>query len=110
MFVAFLDWIRPTDNNAQLCWRFRDVIQRIIDTTFDPPHPPPAHRSSRPPTPQLSLDEVIEQSGQSTVPASMDFLHDISPSWMAIDDLDWLATVDWTQGDWLEPSRQANFP
>jgi hypothetical protein len=36
----------------------------------------------------------------------MDFMGDFDPAIIAMDDLDWLNTVDWTQGDWLDMSQQ----
>ncbi|KAG4443943.1 hypothetical protein IFR05_000583 [Cadophora sp. M221] len=105
MFIAFLDWARPTDNNAELCWRFRDVIKRIIDKTFDPPRSVPIQQQNLQPTLQLPSVEAMEQPVQTATPTSMDFIPDFSTPWTVTDDLDWLASVDWTQGDWLDPSR-----
>jgi hypothetical protein len=75
IYVAFLGWIRPTDGNAEQCWKLRNVIKRIVDNVLDPP-------TVTEPTPNTdALDSLTRND------------------W---DDLDWLNTIDWTQGDWLE--------
>ncbi|KAI9054513.1 hypothetical protein LZ554_001670 [Drepanopeziza brunnea f. sp. 'monogermtubi'] len=127
MFIAFLNWIRPTDNNVQLCGKFKKVVKRIIDTAIDAPRPtppPPVHaggqprQSSRePPVPgHLPNVEAGDDHHQFHPPplqgsdalAGTELVVDdpFDPALMALDDLDWLNTVDWTQGDWLELSQQ----
>ncbi|KAL5318186.1 hypothetical protein ACEPPN_013245 [Leptodophora sp. 'Broadleaf-Isolate-01'] len=117
MFIAFLSWIRPTDNNVQLCGKFKKVVKRIIDTAIDAPRPSligpqrtplPSQRLSETPQPQNMMQNQVQQTPlHSTEPHnSMDFMTDFDPAMIAMDDLDWLNTVDWTQGDWLELSQQ----
>src|SRR4051794_36595569 len=36
MFIGFLNWIRPTDGNYELCQRIRNVIGRILERVLDP--------------------------------------------------------------------------
>lgn len=115
MFIAFLSWIRPTDNNVQLCGKFKKVVKRIIDTAIDAPRPTytgqqrtplPAQPPSE--TPQSMLHDSIQQAPlHAAEPQNeMDYMNDFDPAMIAMDDLDWLNTVDWTQGDWLELSQQ----
>ncbi|PBP18430.1 FAD dependent oxidoreductase superfamily [Diplocarpon rosae] len=121
LFIAFLDWIRPTDNNAQLCAKFKKVVKRIIDTAIDAPRssytalgPAPLPNPRDPPTAGPALSSRYLQLQLPPLPpcdslAGSNFLHEFDPASLAMDDLDWLNTVDWTQGDWLELSQQ-NFP
>ncbi|KAL2061598.1 hypothetical protein VTL71DRAFT_6975 [Oculimacula yallundae] len=116
LFIAFLDYIRPTDNNFQLCGKFKKVVKRIIDTAIDAPRPcltgpQPGSRSFEDTQPQdvlQSQQQVPDLSTSELSQNSMDFVGDLDPAMIALDDLDWLNTVDWTQGDWLELSQQ-NF-
>ena len=119
MFIAFLSWVRPTDNNVQLCVKFKQVVKRIIDTAIDAPRPSLTaaqrtilsnERHSETPQPQNMQQNQFPQVPLHSAepPNGMDFMNDFDPAIMAMDDLDWLNTVDWTQGDWLELSQQ-NF-
>ncbi|KAJ5373478.1 FAD dependent oxidoreductase superfamily [Penicillium concentricum] len=106
MFKALLDWIRPTDNNVQLSKKFKAVLQRIIDAMFD-------SLESRDMQTQEMLGEQQSQrhygpqdqlSPGQNLPA-MGRQHDIDPEINTFNDMDWLNTVDWTQGGWLELSN-----
>lgn len=129
MFIAFLAWIRPTDGNAQLCWKLKKVIKRIIDSVLDAP---PANSVEKAPLQQQ--DDIshghIGGGGSGTV-SSGDFhgsgcsggfdgdkgggledgtdgalegLVGVGDGGLGLlpEDLDWLNTVDWTQGEWLD--------
>ena len=37
--LAFLDWVRPTAGNYQLCQRMRSIIGRVLDQILDTPPP-----------------------------------------------------------------------
>ena len=108
--MAFLDWIRPTDNNAQLSKKFRKVLQRIIDTVFDSLQP--MHTGSQ--TEQLQpLDRHQDrhnfghqQPEDQIMSSATTHQSDIHPLLTTIDDIDWFNTLDWTQGDWLEQNNQ----
>ncbi|CZR67120.1 uncharacterized protein PAC_17019 [Phialocephala subalpina] len=112
MFIAFLNWIRPTDNNIQLCGKFKKVVKRIIDTAIDAPRPSytaPTQQSQNQRDQQASHNQYQNQSLQQLNPQpGIDFMNGFDPALLAMDDLDWMNTVDWTQGDWLELSQQ-NF-
>lgn len=112
MFKALLDWIRPTDNNAQLSSKFSKVLQRIIDTVFDSLGPLYGAQSQQRPDEQriqrqYEIDDQQPQ-GQNLSSATIDIEHDLNldPVLIASNDMDWLNTIDWTQGDWLEQSNQ----
>lgn len=110
MFKALLDWIRPTDNNAQLSEKFKKVLQRIIDTVFDSLQPsygggqmqqmPQLHRSQS----QHALQDQLSQGPHLSTTTL--FQNDLHPMLTTIDDLDWFNTFDWTQGDLLDQSNQ----
>src|SRR3954468_15417356 len=44
LLVGFLDWVRPTAPNAELCGRMLQIIKRTLDKILDGPTP-----SSAPP-------------------------------------------------------------
>lgn len=37
MFAEFLDWVKPSAPNANLCFRIRDIIGRVLDQVLDSP-------------------------------------------------------------------------
>ena len=94
IYIAFLSWTRPTDGNAELCWKLRKVIKRIVDNVLD--SSPPTSQSQPPPS-QISPESVGD--GTSAFEPTLMELTD----W---DDLAWLNTIDWTQGDWLDLNEQ----
>jgi len=108
LFISFLDWIRPTDNNAHLYVKFRKVVKRIIDIVFDPPPPKLNHASAQ--DQQLEKDvemkpgDQIGGNGENGMMMGMGETEglegDFDPALMLMDDLDWLNTVDWTEGHW----------
>lgn len=109
MYKALLDWIRPTDNNAQLSSKFSKVLQRIIDTVFDSLGPFHGAQTHHRPNEQYYQRqyEVHDQQPQN-LSTGIDAEHDLDldPALIASNDMDWLNTIDWTQGGWLEQSNQ----
>lgn len=108
MFRALLDWIRPTDNNAQLSKKFKTVIQRIIDAVFDSLDSSCGMQTQEMPSEQQSQRHYGPQDQQSpgqNPPTATGREHDIDTDMIAFNDMDWLNTVDWTQGGWLEQSN-----
>ncbi|KGO68392.1 hypothetical protein PITC_070170 [Penicillium italicum] len=104
MFRALLDWIRPTDNNAQLSKKFKTVLQRIIDAVFDSLESSWGMQTQEMPSeqqPQRQCHQHQQSPGQNIHPMTgRDY--DIDPEMSAFNDMDWLNTVDWTQNGWLE--------
>jgi hypothetical protein len=79
LFIAFLEWVRPTDGNFALAQRLRKVVRRVLDHVLEP-----------------SQHEPIGATG-AEVP--------FDPMFASFDDgndLDWLNTIDWTQGSWMD--------
>ncbi|CAI7600045.1 unnamed protein product [Penicillium discolor] len=108
MFRALLDWIRPTDNNAELGKKFKTVLQRIIDAVFDSLGSPCGMQTQEMPSEQQSQRHYGPQDQQSpgqNLPATTGRECDIDPEMNAFNDMDWLNTVDWTQNGWLEQSN-----
>ena len=80
LFIGFLEWIRPTDGNHRLANRLKIVIRRVLDRVLEPPSTD-TQRSSE-------MDAPFEQT--------------MLPSFDASPDMDWLNTIDWTQGSWMD--------
>ena len=74
MFIGFLEWVRPTDGNYLLAGRLKKVVRRILDRVLDPP-------------------KEIPGDGMVDFP--------IDPELAVFGEMDWLNTVDWTQGSWI---------
>ncbi|EKV19474.1 FAD dependent oxidoreductase superfamily [Penicillium digitatum PHI26] len=104
MFKALLDWIRPTDNNAQLSKKFKTVLQRIIDAVFDSLGSPQAQGMPNE-QPQRHHGPQAQQSLGQNLPTATGREHEIDPEMNTFGDMDWLNTVDWTQNGWLEQSN-----
>ncbi|KAJ5300953.1 uncharacterized protein N7443_005955 [Penicillium atrosanguineum] len=108
MFKALLDWIRPTDNNAQLSGKFKEVLQRIIDTLFDSMESTFGAQLQQIPSEGQSQrhygaqDRRPREQNLSSVTESQ---HDLDPELITINDMDWLNTVDWTQGSLVEQNN-----
>ncbi|KAL2071253.1 hypothetical protein VTL71DRAFT_12488 [Oculimacula yallundae] len=92
LFCAFLEWIRPTDGNWTLAQRLRKVVRRVLDYVLD------VEQKS-----DGKVDgEVPEEGG-----GGEQELYDPMLGWGMdgmgdVDDLDWLNTIDWTQGSWMD--------
>jgi hypothetical protein len=80
LLVGFLDWVRPTAANRELCGRMSVIIKRILDQVLDPP-------------PMRSENEV--ETGPPLVP-------DFDFGQINNAEFDWLGTVDWTQGPFVD--------
>jgi len=76
MFIGFLEWIRPTDGNYMLAGRLKKVVRRILDRVLDPPR----------------RDEM----GTDLMDVPID------PMLAPFGEMDWLNTIDWTQGSWID--------
>lgn len=81
LFIGFLEWIRPTDGNYLLARRLKTVVRRVVDHILDPPQQP--------------QQEVTESN-------LMNFPLDPMLAPLDATTIDWLNTIDWTQGSWME--------
>lgn len=82
LLVAFLEWIRPTDGNYTLAQRLRKVVRRLLDYVLDASQKEPATEAGS----EVQYDPMLD---------SFDGMNDMN-------DMDWLSTIDWTQGSWME--------
>lgn len=82
LLIGFLDWVRPTAANRELCGRMSVVIKRILDQVLDPPPPPLTSESEVEAGPVLVPDFDFGQVGAA--------------------EFDWLGAVDWTQGPFVD--------
>lgn len=82
--MGFLDWVRPSHGNFTLANRLKGVVKTVLDHVLQAPTPPPV-----PPQENFS-NETFDPL----------LLQDYSMQGMQ--DLDWLNTIDWTQGSWMD--------
>jgi len=93
MFLGFLDWIRPSDGNYRLCQRLRQVIKGILGCVLDSTSPPQSD-----PIPETdSQTNRIPNDGNGDL-----LLNSMQMPMIGGDAIDWLNTIDWTQGNWLD--------
>lgn len=78
LFIGFLEWIRPTDGNYYLAQRLRKVVRRVLDYVLEPT---PKESLPNPEIPFDFMPVGFEDMG---------------------DNLDWINTIDWTQGSWID--------
>lgn len=83
IFIHFLEWIRYTDGNFGLAGRLRTVIKRVVECVLDSPQPE-----------QPQLEKEVNEN-------DLNFSSDLALDQPDGDTLDWLNTLDWTQGAWL---------
>ncbi|KAM0135601.1 hypothetical protein ACHAO1_004955 [Botrytis cinerea] len=81
LLVGFLDWVRPTAANHELCGRMRQIVKRTLDKILDSP------KITN--TPQTSTSTAVPISNLAFEP-------------MVMDDLDWLDTIDWAKGPFMD--------
>lgn len=92
LFIAFLEWIRPTDGNFTLALRLRKVVRRVLDYVLD-----------------IAQKDVQSDVGAGTGMGEEQQLYDPMlgvglgvGGFDDMNDLDWLNTIDWTQGSWMD--------
>ena len=37
--MAFLDWVKPNAPNAELCYRIREIVGKVLNQALEPPPP-----------------------------------------------------------------------
>jgi len=110
LYVGFLEWIRPTDGNYLLCGKLRKVIRKILDTVLDPPkkNVEPVIESIEGDVAGVLGNGLSINGGGSVIVVEVEGLRGDN-FWMANDDascMDWLNTLDWTHGTWLDFNQQ----
>ncbi len=74
--------MRPTDGNHALAQRLRVVVQRVLNHILEAPQKAAAYKQENE---QINFDPMLTGFDN-----------------MGTDDLDWLNTIDWTQGSWMD--------
>lgn len=98
LLIGFLEWVRPAAGNYQLCGRMRQIIKRILDQILNPPPiqaPQPQSESQPLITTDVDFDTGVFTSGG---------LYD-----EGLDNLDWLNSVDWSRGPWIDLGGPENI-
>ncbi|RFU35705.1 hypothetical protein B7463_g679, partial [Scytalidium lignicola] len=94
LLVGFLEWVQPTAGNYQLCTRMKKIIKQILDKILNPP--PVQSVTVITPVSNVSLDANDVAFDDNTFQ---------SGSYEnQLDDLDWLNSVDWSRGPWIDLS------
>lgn len=84
LFIGFLEWVRPSHGNYKLATRLKRVIKRVLDHVLENGQ-------------AEEVDAAVEMEfAQPTTYDPMLLPYD------DMQDLNWLNTIDWTQGSWLE--------
>ena len=87
MLIGFLAWVRPTDGDYVLCGRVRKIFQHVLDRVLEP------EREEEPKPAQPAFEGLGAQD---------DFMN------LSMGDtefVDWLDTIDWGKGSWMDLSR-----
>ena len=111
LLIGFLDWVRPTAGNYQLCTRMKLIIKRILDQILDPSLPSASVQQAN----NVQLVEPMGDwmMGQSYGPGDIigpfdmavppPGAFDINSYENGVDNLDWLNNIDWSRGGpWLD--------
>ncbi|RDW92003.1 hypothetical protein BP5796_01397 [Coleophoma crateriformis] len=96
LLIGFLEWVRPAAGNYQLCSRMRQIIKRILDQILNPT--PVAL-----PQPETESQTAVEPFDDTPL-ASTPFSYDDG-----LDNLDWLNSVDWSRGPWIDLAGPDNY-
>jgi len=81
IFIRFLEWIRPTDGNYLLAKRLKTVVKCAVDHVLDPPQLQPKQHFTESRSEDFHFDTMLDPLDDNTI--------------------DWLNTIDWTQGSWV---------
>lgn len=84
--ISFLDWIRPTAGNYKLCKPLSRVIRRVLDQLFEPAGDAAGHGNV------VGEEERLQETafGDNVWPLD------------STDDLEWMNSIDWTLGQYMD--------
>lgn len=82
--IGFLEWIQPGEGNYKLCRRMSEIIRKILDQMFEP--------AGREENPQGNQEELL-----AGIPDNSNFWN-----LEGLDDFDWLNSVDWGKGPFVD--------
>jgi len=93
LLIGFLEWIKPSAGNYQLCGRMRHIIKRILDQILNPSPPSSAPVASQ----ETNNGEGNGFENGMQYDPMLDVGFDDG-----LDNLEWLNTVDWSRGPWVD--------
>jgi len=82
VLVRFLDWVPPSAGNYALCGRMRKMIKDILDQVLEP------QAADNLPPPEVFTNQVFQT--------------DFGAFDTFDNNLDWLDTMDWAKGPWID--------
>ncbi|TVY18621.1 hypothetical protein LARI1_G006012 [Lachnellula arida] len=89
LMISFLEWVKPSAlGNYKLCERMAKVIRRVLDQVFEPP---PSQETLRENETAWPADETLTWTGMVD----------------EMNDWDWLNSIDWSRGPYMEFSSMA---
>ena len=93
LLISFLEWVKPSAGNYQLCRRIRQIIKGILDQVLNPTPPSSAPLASQ----ELAAGEGngSENAMPSDPMLDLGFDH-------GMDNMEWLNTVDWSGFPWVD--------
>jgi len=113
LLIGFLEWVKPSAGNYQLCGRMRQIIKRILDQILNPSPPSSAPVASQESNSDRNGDEnghmntgggyetngMVQGHGQGQYDPAL-----FEPGTFddGLDNLEWLNTVDWSRGPWFD--------
>jgi hypothetical protein len=98
LLIGFLEWVRPAAGNFQLCGRMRQIIKRILDQILNPSLFPSQESVREPPQQNFDTPNTVEAFDTSAFePGNSD---------EGLENLDWLNSVDWSRGPWIDLGGQ----
>ncbi|KAH8592975.1 hypothetical protein B0O99DRAFT_689190 [Bisporella sp. PMI_857] len=101
LLIGFLDWVRPAAGNYQLCGRMRQIIKQILDRILNPT-PVSSQESAAQAQAQVlnsnqNQNQNFDLTGMEFDPAVFE-----TGGFDELDNLDWLNSVDWSRGPWID--------
>jgi len=97
LLIGFLEWIKPSAGNYQLCGRMRKIIKKILDQILNPSPPSSAPQPSQ----ESSNCEGNANGLENGMGGPYDPMLDVGFD-DGLDNLEWLNTVDWSRGPWVD--------
>ena len=86
--IGFLEWVKSEAGNYKLCRHMSQVIKRVMDQVLDPS-----------PSEEATGEDIPMQGFESS-------LWDLD----GIDDFDWLNSIDWGRGPFLDLPTAGLWP
>jgi len=104
MMIGFLNWVKPTAGNYRLCRRMSSVIKRILDQVFETQSGVVEEDRGKGERSENRDAMVGDEEGEGPGLLTPDFEPaDWTGEGLMRDDLEWLNSIDWTQGPYGEP-------